>query len=167
MVVQKQPLSFYVFISVTFFFAFLFEIFPFGDGIAQFRPSLICLLIIYWVIRATMYFGVATSACMGLFHDMLVGSIWGAHMLALTVVTYVCMMSYQRINNYAVIHQAIWVFVLIGVYQLILSWFTRLKGYSPSALDLIIPPLVSAILWPFLVWGMFRLRRTFHIYVPH
>ena len=87
----------------------------------------------------------------GLLQDILEGSPLGLHALALMGVAYVCLLSYQRLRNYVLWHQALVVFVIVGVHQLVDNWVHSLSGAAADSLRFLWPAVVSGALWP-LVW---------------
>ncbi len=138
-------------------------IMPLPGGLAMFRPELVCMLVLYWVMSSPEHLGLGFAWCVGLLQDMLELGVWGAHALALTLLAYICLASYQRIRSYSVWHQSMWVFVLVGMHQVVISWVHNLAGYEKQAQELIIPTVISALCWPLLIFLFHRLRLRYRI----
>ncbi|SMF54269.1 rod shape-determining protein MreD [Alteromonadaceae bacterium Bs31] len=138
-------------------------IYPLPAVVAMFRPELICMLVLYWVMNSPEHLGLSFAWCVGLLQDMVEFGVWGAHALALTLLAYICLASYQRIRSYSVWHQSIWVFVLVGMHQVIVSWVHNIAGYQHEAQELIFPTIISALCWPLLIYLLHRVRLRYRI----
>lgn len=154
----------YAFMALMYLVALLLAVYPLPWTYAMLRPELVCLLVLYWAMYLPDYSGISLAFFAGLFQDVVVGSVWGAHALALAVLAYICLVSYQRIRNYSVWHQALWVFVLVGMHQVLVNWVQGLAGYQASVSYMLIPTMVTALCWPPLVFGLSRLRRRYRLY---
>jgi len=142
---------------------YLVAVYPLPDGYAFLRPELLCLLVIYWVMNSPQHLGMVFAWGVGLLQDILELGVWGAHALALTVIAYICLMSYQRIRSYSVWHQTLWVIVLVGLHQLIVNWVDRIAGYHSPPQELIVPAVVSALCWPPTLFLFKRVRLRYRI----
>ncbi len=138
-------------------------IFPFSEMFSDLRPELICLLVIYWITNSPQHFGVIFAWSIGVVQDVVEGVVWGAHGLALATVAYICIVAYQRIKNYSVWHQTIWIFVLVGFHQVIVNWVQGLAGYDATPKELLLSAMVSALFWPVLFILMFRIRLKYRL----
>ena len=161
---QKNPVVFHALIGSIMLAAMLFAVFPLPSMYVHLRPEFVCLLVIYWVTHFPQQIGIGYAAFIGLIQDVIEGTIWGAHMMALTVIAYICVLSYQRIKNYSTWHQALWMFILVGVHQLVVNWIQGMAGYASSTTDLVLSTLVSALCWPFLFFGLGRFRQIYRIH---
>jgi rod shape-determining protein MreD len=152
-------------VVLSFAAAMLLSVVSLPADWAWFRPEFVALLVIYWVMAMPEQLGVAMAFTVGLVQDIVENAIPGQHALALVAVAYVCLLSYQRIRNYALWQQSAWVFILIGIHQLFWNWAHSLTGPAAQPLIFLVPALVSALLWPLLLVGMeglrYRTRRGF------
>lgn len=148
-------------VLMSFVFAMLVAVWPLSVKFAVFRPELTCLLVIYWVLSSPHRVGMRYAWLIGLSQDLIEGYVWGAHAMALTIIAYICLVSYQRIRSYSIWHQAIWVFVLVGLHQVVCNWVQGLAGYTMSLVSLLLPAVISALLWPLLTLVLWRLRRVY------
>lgn len=161
---QNSPRLTHGLILFTVLFGLLFAVFPLPEQASALRPEFICLLVIYWVTNMPQYVGIFYAWCIGLFQDMVEGTVWGAHAMALAIVAYICIMAYQRIKNYSVWHQTMWVFVLVGFHQVIVNWVQSMASYHSDTLCLIISTLVSAVFWPVVYLSISRIRSLYRLY---
>lgn len=146
------------FVTTTFVFALLLAVLPVDATLRWFRPEFITLLVIYWVLVMPQQLSLLRLWLLGCAVDLLVGSMLGQHALALMIVTYVCMLSYQRVRSYALWQQSTFVFLIVGLQQLVGNWVHSLSGSTPPSLVFLMPALASALVWPFLYIYLDRFR---------
>lgn len=151
-------------LTISILLAMLLSILPLPDGWGWFRPEFVALLVIYWVMALPDHVGIGAAFVIGLVQDVVENVTFGQHGLALVAVAYVCVLSYQRIRNYALWQQSAWVFVLIGIHQLFWNWVHSLAGPAAQSLVFLLPALVSALVWPVVLilmeWLRIRTRRA-------
>lgn len=158
MFADKHPGMFYSMVTASVVIGLFASIIPLPIDYAVLRPELLCLLVIYWVLSAPQHLGVSFAFLVGLAQDLIEHTVWGAHALALVLVAYICINSYQRMISYSVRHQAMWVCILIGVHQVVVNWVQSMAGYHAPVAMLLASTVVSALLWPPLQLGLRRLR---------
>lgn len=154
---QRHNLSSVIFTVVV---ALILAIYPLPVGWVWFRPEFVALVVIYWILTLPQHVGIGFAWCVGLTQDIVENAYLGQHALALVPVAYVCLLSYQRIRNYALWQQSAWIFILVGLHQLFWNWVHSLTGKDSQSLIFLVPALVSALIWPLMVilleW--FRIR---------
>lgn len=156
--------AFLILLIASLFAGLLVAVMPLASKFSLLRPELVCLLVIYWIMAAPQHLGVAYAWMIGLLQDIVEGTIWGGHALALSVIAYICLVSYQRIRSYVIWHQAVWIFILVGTHQVIVNWVQGMAGYHGSVYLLLVPAVVSALCWPVVSLGLGRLRMTYRAY---
>jgi len=144
--------------------ALLIAIYPLSPSISVYRPEVLCLMLIYWVLHSPQQFGVGIAWFVGMFQDVVEDGVWGGHALALALVAYICMMSYQRLRSYSIGQQTFWIFVFVGIHQLFVNWIQGLDGYGGPARHMAVSALVSAACWPLLVICMRIVQRRYRIF---
>ena len=154
-------------LGICIFFALVLKVTPLPYKLAVVRPEWVCILVIYWIINKPHEFGVVFAWSVGLFQDWIELNVWGAHALALTVIAYICLVSWQRIRSYSIWQQAMWVFVLVGTHQVIVSWVQGMAGYHSPTHQILLPTLTSALLWPLCSWLLRRMQQKLHIMTTH
>lgn len=152
-------------IALSLLFSLLLMVWPLSAANQWLRPEWTALLIIYWAIVCPQHSSLLLVWGTGIVLDILEGTLLGQHALSLMGVSYICLLSYQRLRNYVVLHQALIVFVMVGISQLIDHWVHSLAGgtVQGSSLKFLLPALMSALVWPLLWIGMERLRWRFRI----
>lgn len=152
-----------VIITLLFLFSLLVSIYPLPLDYRWYRPELLTLLLIYWVLAMPQSFGPVTWCAWGLSQDVVTGSVLGQHALGTIVAGYLCALIYQRIRNYTLWQQACWVFLVCGIAAFLGQWIHSLQGGASVGLTFLLPALVSALLWPLLVFFLDQLRVRFRI----
>ncbi len=150
-------------ILLSFILALLCMVFPLFDAWQWWRPEFLALLVIYWVMMLPQQLSMLLIWCVGCLQDLLAGVALGQHALSLLVVAYVCLLSYQRIRNYVIWKQSFFIFVIIGLHQLIGNWVHSLYGGGAKSLIFLLPALTTAFIWP-LAWIFLEsMRRKFRV----
>ena len=103
---------------VSLLAALLVAVYPLSPAVSVYRPELLCLVVIYWVLHSPHQLGVGVAWCVGLLQDLVEDGVWGGHALALALVAYIGIMSYRRLRTYSMTQQMFWVFVFVGIHQL-------------------------------------------------
>ncbi len=141
--------------------ALMLSILPLPEWAQMFRPDWVALVLIYWVMAMPERVGVTVAWVFGLLLDVAQGSILGQHALGLVVISYIVLLQYSRIRVFSLLQQAIVVFFLLLIKQLLVLWVNGIIGLSPSIGSYFIPSLVGAALWPWLFLSLRNIRRKF------
>ncbi len=150
-------------VALSFAAAMWLSIMPLPEWAYWARPSWVTMVLIYWVLALPTRVGIATAWVVGLLLDILEGTPPGQHAFALSVVAYLLLVLYQRLRMYIAWQQAGIVFVLVGIDALINQWIQTLIGRAEPTLWFLLPALVSALLWPWLLLLLRRVRRRFGV----
>ena len=150
-------------IAVSFVLAMLLAVFPVGIELRWVRPEFVALLGIYWAIYLPHRIGPGIMWIMGIVQDVVEGTPLGLHALGLVVITYICLLSYQRLRSFETWQQAFWVFVLVGIHQLFGNWVHSLSGNEAAMFLFLLPAISSALCWPVLVYLLDKLRIHYRI----
>ena len=127
------------------------------------RPDWVLLVLVYWVIALPHRVGVVTAWVLGLVMDVLLGTLLGQHALIFILVAYIAENLYQRLRMFAVWQQSLVVFALIGLAHLSGYWIERVIGAKEWSWWLMLPPVVSAFVWPWMFLFLRALRRFFSV----
>lgn len=138
------------FIAVTFMVALLLAVMPLPQNWLWFRPAFTALLVIFWVSRMPQSLGVGFAWVVGLLEDLVTGAVLGTHALALAVLAYFSLLTYRRTRAFNPAQQLLWVFVLVGINQVVGNWIHSLSGKPVPGLTFLWPAVTSALLWPWI-----------------
>ena len=136
---------------------------PLPDWLAYVRPEFVTLVVMYWVLAMPERIGVTVAWCVGLLLDVTQGAILGQHALGLVIVTYILQLEYQRIRVFSLVQQALVVFVLLLIKQILVLWVYGLVGHAPNLQMYFLPSFIGAIIWPWVYLFLRSLRRKFSV----
>jgi len=161
--VEQEANGYWVILS-TFLCAYILAVLPLGGIAAWLRPEWLVVVLIYWAIALPHRVGLTTALVTGLGMDVLEGAVIGQNMLALALVVLLSRLLYQRLRVFSAAQQALTVFVLAGVHQLVCQWIQTVEGAGARSLMFMLPAATSALLWPVMLIALRRARRYFEVY---
>jgi rod shape-determining protein MreD len=150
-------------IFFTLVAALLLSILPLPLWAQWGRPEWVAMVLLYWVMALPERVGIGIAGLAGLALDIVEGAPLGQNMFALGVLTYLVLILYQRLRMYNPLQQSAVIFVLVGLNQLLCHWVQTLIGTPSPNLLFILPALVSAMIWPWLLIFLRFLRRHYYV----
>lgn len=144
-------------------FALMLHMLPLPDWLAYVRPEFLTLVVMYWVLAMPEGVGVTIAWCAGLLLDVTQGAILGQHALGLVIVTYILQLEYQRVRVFSLVQQALVIFVLLLIKQILVLWVYGMVGHAPALQLYFVPSLIGAIIWPWVFLLLRSLRRKFSV----
>ncbi len=148
-------------IFITFILAMALTVVPLPEWARAFRPEWITLVLVYWCLTAPTKINVGIGWIAGFAQDVLIGSLLGQHALALTVVAFVTIKIHKQLRIYPMWQQALSVFVLIALSQLLVVWVKGIIGDTPASWLYWAPSFTSALLWPWVYLLLSNSSRRF------
>ncbi|EKD72430.1 MAG: hypothetical protein ACD_45C00678G0003 [uncultured bacterium] len=143
-------------IPMTFLVAFILTLLPMPDWAIWLRPAWVLMVLIYWAMMAPHQVNVGVAWLVGLFLDVLNGTLLGEHALAMTLAIYVVIKIHSRLRMWPLLQQGLSVFFLVLFYQFILFCVQGFLGQPPSSWLYWSSSLTSMLLWP---WMFSIIRR--------
>ncbi len=153
----------YTAIVLSFVVALMFTALPMPPWAALWRPAWVALVLIYWCMAAPTYTGVVMGWTLGLFLDVLAGSLLGQHALALAIVAFVAHRFHRQVRVLPIWQQGVSVFGLVFLYQALILWITGIQGMPILAAAYWSSPLVSMLLWPWIFIVLRDVRRRYRV----
>lgn len=150
-------------IVITLVVALLLSIMPLPLWAQWGRPEWVAMVLVYWVMALPERIGIGVAGITGLALDLVQGAPLGQNMFALGVLTYLVLILYQRLRMYSALQQSGVLFVLLGLNQLLCHWVQTLVGSPSPNLLFLLPALVSALIWPWLLVFLRFLRRYYAV----
>ena len=150
-------------VFATFVLAMILTIMPLPEFIRAYRPEWVALVLIYWCIAIPTKVNIGVAWIAGLFIDVLTGTLLGQHALALAVIAFVAVKLHKQIRVYPLWQQALSVFTMIALGQLLIVWIKGIVGESPQTWVYWAPSITSAIIWPWVFVFLRGLRRSYRI----
>lgn len=144
---------------VSLLLALCLQVMPLPDVWLIWRPDWLGLILIYWCVIAPQRVGVFHGFLLGLLLDLIEGAPLGQNALVMALVAFLALLVYQRMRAYALVQQAVLVFVLLGIAQLLEQWLRTIFGPFVINLAFLLPALIGAVLWPWFYTLLQVLRR--------
>ncbi|MBN8413527.1 rod shape-determining protein MreD [Halomonas denitrificans] len=127
------------------------QVMPMADGWQVWRPDWLGLMLLYWCMTQPDRVGVFHGFALGLLLDLIEGAPLGQSALTLSLLAFLGALVYPRFRTYSLVQQAVLIFVLLGLVQLVEQWLRTLFGPFSMHLSFLMPSLIGAALWPWLV----------------
>ncbi len=148
-------------IIFSFIVALLLTIVVLPDWARPARPELVTLLVIYWCLTTPERVGVGVSWLVGLMMDVAQGALLGQHALAFALIAWITLKLHQRIRVFPIWQQALSVFLLVVLGEMLVLWVKGIAGHHPQGWSYWLPSITSMLLWPWLSAFMRGVRRYF------
>ncbi|MFS2158806.1 rod shape-determining protein MreD [Pseudomonas sp. Pseusp122] len=148
---------------LSFLLGLLLSVSPLPQFMEIFRPLWLALLLTFWTLALPHKVGMTTAWVLGLMEDVLYGTLLGQNALILSLITFLVMSLQQRLRMYPMWQQCLILLVIFGLAQLAQLWLSALTGNRQPTLALLLPALVSVLLWPWVSYGMRGLRKRLKI----
>src|SRR5579864_1038094 len=118
---------------------------PWGEVL---RPAFLVLTVLWWSVNAPRTGGIALGFFAGLMLDVFQGPVLGEHALALSLVSYIAVREHQRIRSKPALQQAMFVFLALVLYELVLFMIDGWTGHPVTSLVRWVHTLTGALIWP-------------------
>jgi rod shape-determining protein MreD len=148
---------------MTIIGALMLAIMPLPEWAIEFRPDWVTLVLIYWAMALPSKIGVTMAWFAGLLLDASYGTLMGQHAIGMVLVIYVILLQHQRLRMASLLQQAIVIFFLLFIKQLIELWVDGMLGRAPDSWYYFMPTVTSTLLWPWTYLILRDLRRKFGI----
>ena len=136
-------------------------ILPLPDWVQIYRPHWVALILIYWSMALPQRVGLWSAFFIGLLVDTAQGTLLGQHALALVIIVYINMNFYQRVRVLSLAQQAIYVFVLLAMIQVVVAWVEGIMGRPVPILAFFSAPFIGMLIWPWVFVILRDIRRKF------
>lgn len=142
----------------TIISAFILTMMPLPDWAIEYRPDWVTLVLIYWAMISPTKIGVGVAWFAGLLLDVSYGTLMGQHAVGMVLVIYFIHLQHQRLRMASLLQQALVIFVLLLVKQLLALWVDGMLGRASHSWLYFMPTITSTLLWP---WT-YLILRDFH-----
>jgi len=149
---------------ITYILALVLMVMPMPSAIDPFRPDWLSLVLIYWLIALPHRVSMGTLLVLGLVTDILLGSTFGIHAIALLVMGYVAARNFQRIRNFSLSQQAVIIAVLVLLKRFVVFMLEYFLNNAQFVASYMLPVITSAIIWPWIFLLLRKVRRNFKLH---
>ena len=151
------------FTSVVFFSSllaeYLFYFYPLRGELTYWRPMLVFLVVIFWLLVEPHVLGVGFAWLAGLLLDILAGAPLGQNAIAMGISAYLLQLAGPRMKNYSVWHQLVVVAALAMFYQLVVIVAALMSGKAADSWFMLYPVASTIVLWPVLALALWKLYK--------
>lgn len=161
MTIQPSTGRWFIFFSLIFMF--VLAMVPLPSHLAIFRPGFVALGLIYWNVALPYRVGIFHAFICGLFLDVHMNYPLGCHGVAMSVLSYICLLINHQFRMFAVWQQSGIVMMMLIPYHLILVWLLQITRNTEPEWAFFIPVLTSAVAWPFVFALLRDGRRRFKV----
>lgn len=148
---------------ISIIVAFMLAIVPMPGWAVEFRPDWVTLVLIYWVLAVPSRIGVTVAWLAGLFLDVSYGTLMGQHAIGMVLVIYVIHLQHQRLRVASLLQQALVIFFLLLIKQLLTLWVDGMLGRAPDSWFYFMPTITSTLMWPWIYLILRDLQRKFSV----
>lgn len=148
---------------LTIIVAFMLAIMPLPDWAIEYRPDWVTLVLIYWAMVLPSKIGVTVAWFTGLLLDVSYGTLMGQHAIGMVLVIYFIHIQHQRLRLASLLQQALVIFVLLLIKQLLTLWVDGMLGRASDSWLYFMPAITGTLLWPWTYLILRDLHRKFSI----
>lgn len=134
-------------VLVSLFVALVLNVLPWSGWALKVRPDFVLLMLLYWVAHEPRNVGQTWGFALGLVMDVADSALLGQHALVYVVAIFLAQLLRIRILKLTVLEQALHMFGILLVAQLLYIGLNLSLGRDFAGLALIMSPVFGAILW--------------------
>ncbi|HUW98880.1 MAG TPA: rod shape-determining protein MreD [Acidiferrobacter sp.] len=146
-------------VGLTFAISILLAILPLPGYTKLLRPDWVALVLVYWCMAIPDRVGIGSAWVLGLFLDILYGSLLGEQALAKVLLAFLALHFTMRLRMFPRWQQAIAAGVLIAISDLVVLLVKSLAHGTPPTWSDTAPMIANVIVWPFLFIILREVRR--------
>ncbi|AKX60050.1 hypothetical protein AKN88_09005 [Thiopseudomonas alkaliphila] len=139
--------------------ALVLAIMPLPNFMQIGRPLWVLLVFTFWFLEAPKQVGLELAWCFGLAQDVLYGATLGEHgIIFVLALTFISLMRSQ-FQLAPMWRQSLALVIIYATVLLLQLWLNVLIERRPQSLTLLLPALISSLLWPWVRLGLSSLAR--------
>lgn len=124
---------------------------PAPEMIAAARPAFFPATVLFWVLMQPLRFGIIAAWCCGIIVDVIYGTPFAEHGLALAVAAYAVIKMREILWTFPVWQQALLLTPVFVLYEFVLFWIDGVAGAEADQWWRWLPVVSTVIIWP--VWA--------------
>ncbi len=132
----------------TLLCAMVLTLLPMPTWVLAFRPAWVLLVLIFWGMVLPGRISLTLAWILGLFLDVLNGTLLGEHALAMTAIIYLVARLASQLLMFTLFQQGMAVLLLVLFYQFILFCIQGFLGDLSEGWLYWLPAFTSMLLWP-------------------
>ncbi len=151
-------------IIFTLIIAMMLMLMPMPYWAQAYRPEWLMLVLIYWCIALPEKVGVGIAWALGLCVDVIQGALLGQHALGFAITAYIAIRFHQRVRNYPLHQQSLFVGMILLPYMSLSLWTLGILGEDPKSWLYWAPVVTSVLIWPWIYLVMRAIRKSSPMY---
>jgi len=148
-------------IILSFAVAMFMNILPLPEFVEVIKPDWVALVLVYWVMAVPNRVGVLVGWVVGLFVDVLYGTVFGIHAMTFALVAYLIQMTFHRLRLFPRWKQSINISVVIGIHMLLGLVLRSFVEPVNSNYEYWLPLVGTMLFWPWVFILLRDVRRKF------
>lgn len=133
------------------------------EWLGYLRPHWIAIFVFFWVLHFPNRLGLIWAWVVGLLQDVLLADPLGLNAIVLAAITFITWKLYERLRMYSLPQQCSFVFMLVLWADGVRALVHVIVLDRDVSLLLVVPALVSALIWPMIEVVLLRLARQFQV----
>lgn len=138
------------FILVTLFIAIGLNVLPWSGPLIWLKPDFVALILLYWCVHAPGTVGFFSAFALGLLMDVAMGRWLGEHALAYTVLAYLGVTLFRRVQMFGLGFQMLQVVPILLAPSAVILILRMFGGADFPGFNFFAGALTAAALWPLL-----------------
>lgn len=138
----------FIALPLSLFLAFVLAVLPLPQGLSYWRPELVTIVLVFWVLNAPNIVGIWFAFFVGLLLDVLFASTFGVHTLVLSLVAWMARLSWRWVAVFSVWQTSGLVLGLVLASLVVKRVLLGLVAVPPDSALYWLPALTSALVWP-------------------
>ncbi len=163
MIIERSSWTQRAVILATLVLGLVLALMPMSLGLAAWRPDWQLLVLLYWLMALPHRVSIGIAFLLGIAVDVLLGTTFGIHAAAYTIVAYPLARHYQRIRHFSLLQQAALVGLLVAIERALAFAVEHYLNNASLMSNYYWPVLSSAIVWPWLFLLLRKIRRRFRM----
>lgn len=148
----------------SFILSFMLDIMPLPGNFIFLRPEFTLVVLIYWVLNLPHDYNVGLAFIVGIFLDLLSGTILGEHAIVFVLVSYFLAIFYRQIRFYSMGQQLLMILGLIVFDKATLLAMGHFSGETVPLFFYLLSMLVSWGVWFLVEFYLDSIRQRKKIY---
>ncbi len=136
-----------VYLIMALLLASLLTVIPLPLYMKALKPLWLPMVLLLWVIYFPGYIGVGIAWLVGLWADILLGTLLGEQGIAFALACYVAIVFQRRLSMLSLFQQAVIVLLLLEMILLVLFWIQYWIGFPPVTLNFWLSGLSTIFIW--------------------
>ena len=122
---------------------------PLPDALAAIRPAIYPATVLFWVLMQPLRFGLVAAWACGILIDVIYGTPFAEHGLALAVAAYIVIKLRSLLWTFPLWQQGLLLTPVFVVYEFVLFWIDGVAGAEVDQWWRWLPVASTVIVWPF------------------